>query len=269
MTTHEYTKPLVLIIAGHDPSGAAGIHADIETMFACGVRCASLLTATTTQDTARFASLQPQRLEDFSAQAELLLADMRFSACKIGLLGNSDIAECVISLIPRLGGIPIVLDPILRTGTGAGVADSTLFEAIRDRLLPICTVVTPNMAEIRILSGCETGAEAAQKLLALGAKNILTTGADEDTPSVVNTLYQCHGTQTEYEYRRLAGIYHGSGCTLSASLAAYLARGFNIEQAARRAQEFTWSALAAGGQIGRGQLHPDRMQAVDLESGGK
>ena len=269
MPTHENSKSTVLIIAGHDPSGAAGIQADIETMFACGVRCASLLTATTTQDTVHFVSLQPQRVEDFAAQAELLLADMRFSACKIGLLGNSDIAECVGSLIPRLAGIPVVLDPILRTGTGTVVTDAALFEAIRDRLLPMCTVITPNTAEARHLSGCETDSEAAQRLLALGAKNVLITGADEDTPSVLNTLYNCHGTQKQYEYRRLDGVFHGTGCTLSASFAAYLAHGFDMEEAARRAQEFTWSTLAAGGRVGRGQLHPDRMQAANKESGRK
>ena len=260
---------LVLIIAGHDPSGAAGVQADIETMLACGVRCASLLTATTTQDTTRFVSLHPQRVADFAAQAELLLADMRFSACKIGLLGDPGIAKCVCSLIPQLGEIPVVLDPILRTGTGAAVADSRLIDSIRNHLLPLSTVVTPNLAEARLLSGCESSADAGQKLLTLGARNVLITGADEGTPTVINTLYQKGGAQTQYEYRRLAGIYHGSGCTLSASLAAYLALGFKIGDAVRRAQEFTWSALSAGGKIGRGQMHPDRIRAGHEVPGGK
>jgi len=261
--------PLVLIIAGHDPSGAAGIQADIETMMACGVRCASLLTVTTTQDTARFVSLHPQRVVDFAAQAELLLADMRFSACKIGLLGDPGIAECVCSVVKQLGEIPVVLDPILRAGTGAFVADTSLIDSIRNQLLPLSTVITPNLAEAQLLSGCEARAEAGQKLLALGARNVLITGADEDTPGVVNTLYQRDGDRTQYEYRRLAGTYHGSGCTLSASLAAYLALGFGIGDAARRAQEFTWSALSAGGRIGRGQMHPDRIRAGHDLPGGK
>jgi len=261
MSTRGNTLPRVLIIAGHDPSGAAGIQADIESMMACGVGSASLLTATTTQDTTRFVSLHPQRVADFAAQAELLLADMRFSACKIGLLGDPGIAECVCSLIPQLGEIPVVLDPILRTGTGAAVADTRLIDCIRNHLLPLSTVVTPNLGEARLLSGRQSSADAAQKLLTLGAKNVLITGADEDTPGVINTLYQRDGSQTEYEYRRLAGIYHGSGCTLSASLAACLALEFRIGDAARRAQDFTWSALSAGGRIGRGQLHPDRIRA--------
>lgn len=269
MTTHQHSKPVVLIIAGHDPSGAAGIQADIEATFACGVRCASLLTATTVQDTTCFINALPQRPEDFAAQADLLLTDMHFSACKIGLLGNAAIAEIVINLIPRLGGIPIILDPILRTGTDATVTDGALFDAIRDRLLPICTVITPNAAEARLLAGRETGPEVARQLLTLGAKNVLVTGADEATPSVINTLYQSDGRQTRFEYRRLAGVYHGSGCTLSASLAAYLACGFDLEEATRRAQEFTWLALSAGVRIGRGQLHPDRMQAASKAFGSK
>lgn len=261
MPTHGHSKPVVLIIAGHDPSGAAGIQADIETMLACGVRSASLITATTTQDTTRFVCMQPQRPEDLAAQADLLLADMRFSGCKIGLLGNASIAEVVLSLIPRLGGIPVVLDPILRTGTGTPVADAALFNALRSRLIPACTVVTPNVAEARLLAGGETGAEAARKLLELGAKNILMTGADEDTHGIINTLYQHDGTQTQFEFQRLSGVYHGSGCTLSASLAAFLARGLEMKEASRRAQEFTWSALSAGDRLGRGQLHPDRFPA--------
>jgi len=269
MPLHENTRPLVLIIAGHDPSGAAGLHADIETLFACGAGSASLLTAATTQDTAHFVSVQPQRPEDFAAQAALLLADMRFSACKIGLLGSADIARRVKRLLPQLGDIPIVLDPILRAGTGTAVADAALSEVIRIQLLPHCSVITPNRAEARLLSGCESVDLAAQNLLAQGAKNVLITGADEDTPNVINLLYESHGAKTSYEYKRLAGVYHGSGCTLSASLAANLAHGLSIEEAARRAQDFTWEALAAGSRRGRGQLHPDRRQAVDKMSGSK
>ena len=263
MTTHAPTEPMVLIIAGHDPSGAAGIQADIETMFACGVRCASLITAITTQDTTRFDGLRVQRADDFAAQADLLLADLRFSACKIGLLGNADIAQVVIGLLPRLGAIPVVLDPILRAGTGATVADSALLDAIRDRLMPMCTVITPNVAEAQILAQSDTRAEAAPQLLKLGARNVLMTGADEDTPSVVNSLYQCDGTHTRFEFQRLAGVYHGSGCTLSASLAAFLARGMDLEEATRCAQNFTWAALAKGSRLGRGQLHPNRMRASE------
>jgi hydroxymethylpyrimidine/phosphomethylpyrimidine kinase len=161
----------------------------------------------------------------------------------------------------------MVLDPILRAGTGTAVTDAALFEVIRDQLLPNCTVITPNMAEARLLSGCETAALAAQNLLARGAKNVLITGADEDTPTVINFLYESHGAQTTFEYERLAGVYHGSGCTLSACLAANLAQGLSIEEAARRAQDFTWQALAAGSRLGRGQLHPDRRQVVNKMSG--
>ncbi len=253
---------MVLIIAGHDPSGAAGVQADIETMLACGARCASLITATTTQNTTRFDGMHVQNTKDFAAQADLLLADMQFAACKIGLLGSAGIAQAVINLLPRLGAIPIVLDPILRTGTGAAVADTPLLEVIRDGLLPLCTVTTPNLVEARLLTGRETGPEAASRLLQLGAENVLMTGADEDTPGVVNNLYQRDGTHTRFEYQRLAGVYHGSGCTLSSSLAALLARDMELVEAARQAQEFTWAALANGSRLGRGQLHPNRLLAA-------
>lgn len=254
-------EPVVLAIAGHDPGGAAGIQADIESILACGGAGATLITATTSQNTGHFAGLHPQQAEHFAAQARLLCTDERFAACKIGLLGSLPIAREVAILVPQLGDIPIVLDPILRTGTGSAVADPGLEEFMLETLLPLCTIVTPNAAEARQLSGARDDADAARALLGRGARAILVTGADEGTPAVVNTLWRAGLEPLRFEYPRLAGTYHGSGCTLSSSLATYLAHGHDIVEAARRAQEFTWLALSLGRQRGRGQLHPDRMAA--------
>lgn len=258
MVKHAAKKPTVLVIAGHDPSGAAGIHADIESIQACGANSATLLTATTTQDTGRFADLQPQSAEIFAAQARLLCADQCFSACKIGLLGNVQIAGVVATLLPRLGNIPIVLDPVLRTGSGAAVAGEALERVLGNELAALTTILTPNAAEARHLTGATDVADAADELLRRGAQAILITGADEETPTVINTLWRRGVDPMCFEYPRLAGTFHGSGCTLSASLAAYLAQGHDIPGSARLALDYTWLALSLGWQWGHGQLHPDR-----------
>jgi hydroxymethylpyrimidine/phosphomethylpyrimidine kinase len=155
--------------------------------------------------------------------------------------------------------VPIVIDPVLRAGTGPSVADHGTVDIYRRRLLRLCTVLTPNCAEARVLAGCEDAAEAARRLCAMGTANVLVTGADEATPSVVNILHRASGDTIRYEFERLPGQFHGSGCTLSAALAAFLARGLDVETASRLAQEYTHDALRHGRRLGRGQQHPDRL----------
>lgn len=252
----------MLAIAGHDPSGAAGVQADIETISACGARCATLITVLTAQNTSRFAAVRPQRAEDLREQAQLLQADMEFAACKVGLLGNAAIANIVADVLAAQRHVPIVLDPVLRTGTGVDVADRPLLEVLEARLIAMCTIITPNHAEALALTGCVGSREAAQHLLETGVHAVLITGADDDTPAVINTLYRRAAQPVSFEFPRLPGVYHGSGCTLSASLAAFLALGMDLHDAVQRAQEFTWKSLRAGRKIGRGQLHPDRFAAI-------
>lgn len=259
MPVHELDIPVVLVMAGHDPSGAAGVQADIESVAACGAACASLITATTTQDTSRFLALHPQQARDFARQAELLCADQRFAACKIGLLGSMEIAVAVAQVLDRIPQVPVVLDPILHAGVGTGVADGSLAEFIGSTLAARSTVMTPNTAEARQLTGADTPEDAARELQRRGAAAVLITAADEDTPVVINRLWYGTDDEIRFEYPRLDGVFHGSGCTLSASLAAFLALGHDIPAAARRAQDYTWNALARGGRRGRGQLHPVRM----------
>lgn len=255
------SAPVVLAIGGHDPSGAAGIQADIESVGQCGAHCVTLLTATTAQNTQEFAAVYPQPVEVLRHAARLLLADLRPAACKIGLLGSIEAARFVGELLPQLGPLPLVIDPVLRSGSGTDLADEALLESYRACLLGRASVITPNAAEVRMLGRSADSAEAAQNLIALGAGAVLVTGADEATPGVVNVLYCADGVSTRFEYRRLPGTYHGSGCTLAAALAALLARGRGLLEAVRLAQDYTHTALSAGRRLGRGQIHPDRLAA--------
>lgn len=253
-------KPVVLAIAGHDPCGGAGIQADIEAVAAAGCHAVTVITSLTAQNTVRVGSVRHQDPGFFAEQIELLLEDMPVHACKIGLV--ADMAQLKViehTLTQKLARIPVVLDPIISAGSGHVFMDSDVCAAMRDRLLPLATVVTPNSLEARALSGREDLDEAAAALLEQGAGAVLITGGHESGEKIINSLYTSAGTTRRYTRERLPGTYHGSGCTLSSSLAARLARGEELAIAVEQAQEYTWQALRRARQYGRLQRHPERL----------
>jgi hydroxymethylpyrimidine/phosphomethylpyrimidine kinase len=253
--------PVVLCLSGHDPCGGAGLQADIEAIRAQGVHPATVITALTKQDSRNVHAVEAVRAETVINTAELVLEDLPVSAIKLGLLGSASNAEAVAGLLARHTGIPVVLDPVLRAGGGAVLADAALIEAIVQRLLPLATVVTPNLAEARLLAPpARTRAACADTLLARGARNVLVTGGDEpEGGEVVNSLHGAQGARS-WRWPQLPERYHGSGCTLAASLAARLALGEPLLQAAENAQRYTWDTLRAGYRIGRGQYFPQRLE---------
>lgn len=249
--------PVVLCLSGHDPSGGAGIQADIETLAAIGCHATTVITALTVQDTRNVQSIIPQKPEDLLQQAETVLADLPVAAIKIGLLGTAAIAKSIAQLIALYPEIPVVLDPVLAAGGGAELADDQLLKAIRQHLLPLTTMLTPNSLEARCLAGLIDLDKCAQWILGKGCRYVLITGGHEDRPDVVNVLYsQSH--QESFRWKRLPHEYHGSGCTLASAVAGYLARGANPMAAAHDAQRYAWQTLEAGYQPGHGQFIPRR-----------
>lgn len=251
-------KKVVLAIAGHDPTGAAGIQADIETISAAGCQCVSIITALTRQNTLEFLELIPQQPEHFRKQYTTLLADIKPDACKIGLIGSLSIAEIITEIIDTVKTVPIVLDPIINAGAGNALTTPEMVEYITRDILKRVFVLTPNSREARQLTGLGDIYEAGEKLVAAGCPYVLVTGADEKTSAVTNILFTRDGSPENYQWERLPGIYHGSGCTLSSAIAASLAQGTEPLTAIRTAQEYTWKCLKYGGQYGRNQMHPDR-----------
>lgn len=252
-------KPNVLCFSGLDPSGGAGIQADIEALFSAGCHCLPVVTALTVQDTRNALACHPVPPTLLIEQARAVLEDLPVAAIKIGLLGSIAAAEVIHSLLRDYPGIPVVLDPILRAGGGFDFSAQELRAAMRSLLIPLCTVVTPNTVELRLLTSAADSDDAcANALLDLGCSHVLLTGTHADSTNVINQLYTPHQPPLRQEWPRLSGEYHGSGCTLAASLAAHLAHGLEVADAARRAQHYTWKALEAGRQPGHGQHLPDR-----------
>ncbi|HHH40367.1 MAG TPA: hydroxymethylpyrimidine/phosphomethylpyrimidine kinase [Sedimenticola sp.] len=261
------TPPVVLSLSGHDPTGGAGIQADIEAISAQGCIATTVVTCLTVQDTENVHRLAPVAPDLVTAQGRTLLADIRVQAFKVGLLGSAEIAGAVAGLLRAHPDIPVVLDPVLAAGGGAGLADAALLDAIRSRLLPLATLVTPNSVEARRITGGDTPGACADRLLAYGCGAALITGGHEREPRVRNRLYRPGLPVVTHDWPRLPGGYHGSGCTLAASVAALLARGLDLEPAVAAAQESTWQSLSRARRPGRGQMLPCRIAPCAGEDG--
>lgn len=261
--------PIVLTFAASDPSGGAGLQADLMTISSLGCHPLSVTTALTVQDTVGVSSILAIESGWVEDQARTLLEDMPVAAFKIGLLGSVENMVVIAGILADYPGIPVVLDPVLASGRGDELADDEMIAGLREMLLPLTTILTPNTLEARRLAdgdlendgGDELPAlvECARRLLSLGCEYVLLTGTHDNTRQVVNKLYgpDCCLVRSDV-WDRLPGSYHGSGCTLASAIAANLASGWSVSEAARLAQESTWQALAAGFRPGMGQFLPDR-----------
>ena len=259
----------MLAFAGSDPSGGAGLQADLLTVAAMGCHPLSVVTAITAQDTAGVAGTQPVAADWVARQARTVLADIPVNAFKIGMVATPENALAIAAVIDEHPAIPVVLDPVLASGRGDPLGTGDVAAALAELLVPRATVVTPNSLEARRLAaepGERTGAlpleRCAERLTARGARFVLVTGTHEPTREVVNALYDARGLVRSDRWERLPGEYHGSGCTLAAAIAAGLAHGVAVPEAVQAAQRFTWQALADAFRPGAGQAIPDRLWRV-------
>ena len=262
--------PAVLSFAASDPTGGAGVQADLLTLACLGCHPLTVLTAITVQDTTGVEGILPIEPGWVADQARALLEDIPVAAFKMGLLGSVEVIAAIAEVVADYPDIPLVLDPVLASGRGDQFADEEMIEAMIGLLLPQTTLITPNSLEARRLGqqlglGDEDGrsksglADCAHVLIEAGCEHVLVTGTHEGTPQVINTLYGSHGVIRTDRWERLPGSYHGSGCTLASAIAAHLACGVDIGDAVRGGQEYTWRTLSAGYRPGMGQYIPDRL----------
>ncbi|MDH5552577.1 MAG: hydroxymethylpyrimidine/phosphomethylpyrimidine kinase [Nitrosomonas sp.] len=263
--------PIVLSFAANDPSGGAGINADILTLASLGCHPLTVVTAITVQDTAGVEEIIPLDPEVVADQARAVLEDMPVHVFKIGLLGSVEVIAAIAEVISDYPDIPLVLDPVLASGRGDELVNEDMVSAMRELIIPQTTIITPNSHEARRLCQDDDGeesdadepiidlAQCAERLLFLGSEYVLITGTHENTAQVVNTLYSEAGVLRRDEWERLEHSYHGSGCTLASAIAASIANGLSMEDSVYEAQEYTWQALKAGFRPGMGQYLPDRM----------
>jgi hydroxymethylpyrimidine/phosphomethylpyrimidine kinase len=239
--------PTVLVFAGLDPSGGAGLSADIQAIAAQGAHALPVATALTVQDNNRVYEVLPVDSALIARQAQVLADAFDIRAVKIGIPGNRRNAETIAALIVRLRrgrpGLPVVLDPVLASGNGDALAHGDAAGALGP-LLGLATVLVPNLPE-------------AAALGAVPWEHVLVTGGHDSGDTIVNRWIGA-GQTREWRWPRLAGQFHGSGCTLAAAIAARLAHGDSVEQALERAQSYCHQALAQSFAIAPGQRIPQR-----------
>jgi hydroxymethylpyrimidine/phosphomethylpyrimidine kinase len=256
--------PIVLTFAASDPSGGAGLQADILTLASMGCHPLSVVTAITVQDTMGVEGIQTVDAEWVADQARCLLEDMPVDAFKIGVLGSVETIAAIAEIISDYPDVPLILDPVLASGRGDEFANDEMMHAMRELLLPHTTILTPNSIEARRLADMDDDDGAAlplcaERLIAMGAEYVLVTGTHETAADVVNTLYGKDGIVRTDSWTRLPGSYHGSGCTLASAIAAMLANGLDLPEAVREAQDYTWHTLKKAYRPGMGQFLPDRL----------
>lgn len=258
--------PIVLVFAATDPSGGAGIQADILTLSSMGCHPLSVITAVTIQDTMGVEDVLPIDAEWVADQARCVLEDVPVAVFKVGLLGSVEAIAAIAEVVSDYPDIPLVLDPVLASGRGDELASEDMISAMRELLIPQTTLITPNSLEARRLAQDDSNEnddpdlnECARRLLNLGCEFVLVTGTHENTAQVVNTLHDQQGVVRTDSWQRLPGIFHGSGCTLASAVAATIANGLGVPEAVRDAQEYTWQTLKFAYRTGMGQLIPDRL----------
>ena len=261
---HSKRKPVVLCFSGHDPSGGAGIQADIEAISAQGVHAATIVTALTCQDTSHVLSFQAVNADKLQEQAEVLLKDMTVDVIKVGMTADVEVVKAIHHIIKQHEEIPVVLDPVLASGAGTSLSSDKLINAINTYLIPYCQLITPNIPEaIKLASIAEPNNSdinvAASFLLGLGSEHVLVTGTHADLNIIEHKLYHAHETLLSFKNERLPHEYHGSGCTLASSIAAHLAKGEDINTAIQRGLDYTFESLQRAHAPGQGQWLPDRL----------
>ncbi len=256
--------PIILSFSGNDPTGGAGIQADIEAASSMGARIAPVITALTVQDSqnVKYFSITDAKL--LSEQARYILEDMPIAAFKIGMVGSVENINAIHAILHDYHNIPVIIDPIISAGGGKALATEEMALAYSDLLFPLTNLLTPNSNEVRLLAPEADSLDAcAQELMDDGCEYVLITGTHDSTDEVINTLYGQHKKINASSWQRLPYSYHGSGCTLTSAIAALVALGHSISDAVSIAQEYSWQTLAHGYQVGMGQHYPDRFYWTD------
>ena len=246
----------VLAIGGSDASGGAGVQADIKTITLLGGYAASAITAVTVQDTRRIHAIHPIPPDVVVAQARAVLDDIGADAIKTGMLGSKAVVEALAELLAGLT-VPIVVDPVMAATTGAALLEPDAVETLRDRLVPLAALLTPNAPEAERLTGLSIAAtddlrRAGEALLRMGARAVLMKGGHVPGERVVDILMTGVG-ESRFTSERIATRHgHGTGCTLASACAVGLAQGLDLQAAVARAHAYVAEALRRAPGFGGG-----------------
>ncbi len=244
-------KETILVIGGHDPTGGAGIQADIETITSFNCHAVTLITCLTSQNTSEFKSSYSINKRVFQSQAEFLLKDIKAKVVKIGALGNG-LVEPIISILNEVGDIPIVYDPVVFTSSGGQMSSQKTQSKSKELLLKRTKLITPNLAEIYQLTKSDSLEQAIKLFVKYGCSYILCKDLKPESRLIVNRLYKKNELINEWEINRIDGSFHGTGCNLSSAIASNIAKGIEMKVAIDEAIDFVNRKITNSLNIGKG-----------------
>ena len=258
----------ILIIAASDSCAGAGVEIDLKCAAAHGVHGTCAITGVTAQNTYEVTAIQTIEPSVVRAQIDAVFADMPPAAIKIGMLGDAAVAQAVADALATHPDVPVVLDPVLVATSGATLTQASVFELVRDTLIPRATLVTPNIPEAGELTGVEVRdagsmGQAARVFLDSGVRAVLVKGGHDQAELLVDRLYTDSGIH-EFVSPRLPGEYHGTGCCLSTAIACNLACGKPLVDAVRDAHDFIARALVQPLALGHGTQVFDPLRASSI-----
>lgn len=261
MQETNHTFPTVLNIAGFDGSGGAGIQADIKTISALGAYATSVLTALPVQNTMGVQQVHPIPTAIVTAQLKAVLEDIRPHAIKIGMLHTQAHIEAISAILSAYADIPVILDPVMVSSSGNRLLDAAAVGSMQQLLFPLITLLTPNMDEAAVLTGMPVHTlsdmeAAAATILQQGCTAVLIKGGHLEGEELHSVYRTAKGEQHLFTKTRVeSNNTHGTGCTLSAAIASFMARGYTITEAIASAQDYVHKAILAakGVQIGKGK----------------
>jgi hydroxymethylpyrimidine/phosphomethylpyrimidine kinase len=246
------TPPIALTIAGSDPSGGAGIQADLKTFTALGVYGASVITALTAQNTRGVTGVYKVPADFIVAQFEAVTSDLAVAAVKTGMLGDVETAMTVAALLKKMKPPHLVVDPVMVATSGDRLLDANAISAVRDHLIPLAGLITPNIPEAAALLETATAQteremeEQGRQLLKLGCGAVLIKGGHGVGADAVDILVTAQGAEYLSRPRIATRNTHGTGCTLAAAITAGLANGLTLQAAVKQGKDFVWRALQSG-----------------------
>ena len=247
------------MLSGLDPSGGAGIQADIQAITSLGGHPLPVLTCLTVQDTNNVYGAEAVNAELIRQQLRCLAGDIPVHAIKTGAMGNAAVVDVLMDFLESRPDVPLIVDPVIKAAGGGDLADDELVRAMKEKLFPRAEMITPNGVELVQLGSSDNEDQAAANLLKAGCRSVLATGGHGTGIHIINTLYNHSPEPMHWEVERVGrNEFHGTGCTLAAAIAAGMACGLSARAAISQAQNYVHRTLLNALTIGQGQRIPDR-----------
>ncbi|WP_323752224.1 hydroxymethylpyrimidine/phosphomethylpyrimidine kinase [Marinobacter sp.] len=247
------------MLSGLDPSGGAGIQADIQAITSLGGHPLPVLTCLTVQDTNNVYGAEAIDPTLIRQQLECLDKDIPIHAVKTGAMGNAAVVNVLMEFLENHPELPLIVDPVIKAAGGGDLADDELVKAMKSSLFARAEMITPNGVELLQLGNCDSEDQAADKLLSAGCKSVLATGGHGTGPQIINTLYSAGHDPMHWRLERIGdNEYHGTGCTLAAAISTGIASGLSARAAISQAQNYVSRTLLSALTIGQGQRVPNR-----------